>query len=191
LTPEITTERKFAFKWNPVNPFEPYGQTLGIVGFGEIGKELASRAKAFGMNILYHDQHRPPEELEAELNAQYRELDDLLAESDFVSLHIPHTPATEKLINAESFERMKPTAFIINACRGGVIDEMAMVEALKTGQIAGAGLDVFVKEPLPFDHPLIALSNVVFSPHIGGGAGTGRADQRDQLHALITEVLQE
>jgi len=189
LTPEITTERSFAFKWNPVTPVEPYGQTLGIVGFGEIGKELATRAKAFGMKILYHDQYRPPADVEAELNAEYRDLDGLLAESDFISLHIPHTPATEKLINAESFKKMKSTAFIINACRGGVIDEMAMVEALKSGEIAGAGLDVFVKEPLPYDHPLTTLDNVVLSPHTGGGAGTGRADQRAQLHALISDLL--
>jgi len=188
LTPEITTERSFAFKWNPVTPVEPYGQTLGIVGFGEIGKELATRAKAFGMNILYHDQYRPPADIEAEFNAEYRDLDALFMESDFISLHIPHTPATEKLINAAAFKKMKSTAYLLNACRGGVVDEMAMVEALKSGEIAGAGLDVFVKEPLPFDHPLVALDNVVLSPHIGGGAGTGRADQRDQLHALISEL---
>ena len=173
LTPEVTSERSFAFKWLPVTPREPYGQTLGIVGFGEIGKELAARAHAFGMRILYFDQRTAPQELERELGAEYADLDDLLAEADFVSLHIPHTPQTEKLINAERFKRMKPTAYLLNACRGGVIDENAMVEALRTGEIAGAGLDVFVEEPLPHNHPLTQLENVVLSPHIGGGAGTG------------------
>ena len=188
LVPEVTSERSFAFKWIPVTPVEPYGQTLGIVGFGEIGKELATRAKAFGMHILYHDQYRPPADIEAELGAEYRELDALLSESDFISLHVPHTPKTEKMIDAAAFKRMKPSAYILNACRGGVIDEDAMVVALKSGEIAGAGLDVFVKEPVPYDHPLLELSNVVLSPHIGGGAGTGRADQRQRLHALIGEL---
>ena len=188
LTPELTTERSFAFKWLPVTPFEPYGKTLGIVGFGEIGKELCVRARAFGMNVIYFDQSRPPEELEAELGAEYRAMDDLLAESDFVSLHIPHTPATEKLMGKAQFERMKKTAFVINACRGGVIDQDAMVEALASGDIAGAGLDVFVNEPLEHDHPLTKLDRVILSPHIGGGAGTGRADQRDALHRLIRSL---
>ena len=189
LTPEITTERSFAFKWLPVTPFEPYGQTLGIVGFGEIGKELCVRARAFGMKVIYFDMNRPPADLEAELGAEYRSLDDLLTESDFISLHIPHTPATEKLIGKDAFARMKKTAYLINCCRGGVIDEEAMVDALRTGEIAGAGLDVFVKEPLEHDHPLTKLDNVILSPHIGGGAGTGRADQRDAIHRLIGELV--
>lgn len=188
LTPEITTERSFAFKWLPVKPFEPYGKTLGIVGFGEIGKELCVRARAFGMRVLYFDMNRPPADLEAELGAEFRTLDDLLAESDFISLHIPHTPATEKLIGKDQFARMKNTAFLINCCRGGVIDEEAMVDALKTGEIAGAGLDVFVKEPLEYDHPLTKLDNVILSPHIGGGAGTGRMDQREAVQRLIRSV---
>ena len=188
LTPEITTERSFAFKWLPVKPIEPYGQTLGIVGFGEIGKELCVRARAFGMKVIYFDMNRPPAELESELGAEFRSLDDLLAESDFISLHIPHTPATEKLIGKEQFARMKRTAYLINCCRGGVIDEDAMVDALEAGDIAGAGLDVFVKEPLAHDHPLTKLDNVILSPHIGGGAGTGRADQRQAVQQLINEL---
>jgi len=189
LTPEITSERSFAFKWIPVTPVEPYGQTLGIVGFGEIGKELAVRARAFGMRVLYFDARRPPTDLERELGAEYAELDDLLAASDFISLHIPHTPSTEKLIDAKRFRLMKPNAVLINACRGGVVDEEAMVDALKRGEIAGAGLDVFVYEPLPHDHPLAAMDNVVLSPHIGGGAGTGRADQREKVRTLLEKTL--
>jgi D-3-phosphoglycerate dehydrogenase / 2-oxoglutarate reductase len=188
LTPKATSERSFAFKWIPVNPLEAYGKSLGIVGFGEIGKELAARAKAFGMQVLYFDQQEAPEEIEAELGAQYEELDALLASSDFISLHIPHTPATDKLIDADRFRLMKPTAFLLNACRGGVIDEEAMVDALKTGRIAGAGLDVFIEEPLPLDHPLTQLENVVLTPHIGGGSGTGRADQKRRLQELISKA---
>jgi phosphoglycerate dehydrogenase-like enzyme len=185
LTPEITSERSFAFKWIPVTPFELHQQTLGIVGFGEIGKELAVRARSFDMTVLYFDQRRPPADLEKKLGVEYAELDDLLAASDFISLHIPHTPATEGLISAERFRAMKPSAYLINACRGGVIDEEAMVDALRTGEIAGAGLDVFVYEPLPHDHPLTQMENVILSPHIGGGAGTGRADQRERIRSLI------
>ncbi len=188
MSPEVTSERSFAFKWMPVQTGEVYGKVLGIVGFGEIGKELAARAKGFGMRILYFDQQEAPEEIEAELGAQYEDLDALLVSSDFISLHIPHTPATEKLINADLFRRMKPTAFLLNACRGGVVDEEAMVDALKTGRIAGAGLDVFVEEPLPYDHPLTQLENVVLTPHIGGGSGTGRADQKRRLRELISKV---
>jgi len=186
LTPETTAERSFAFKWLPVAPFELNEKTMGIVGFGEIGKELAVRARAFGMHVLYFDQRRPPAEFERELAVEYAEIDDLLARSDFVSLHVPHTPTTERLIDADRLRTMKPTAYLINACRGGVIDEDAMAAALKTGEIAGAGLDVFVREPLPHDHPLTELENVVLSPHIGGGSGMGRADQREKVRALIT-----
>ena len=185
LAPEITSERSFAFKWIPVTPFEPYGKTLGIVGFGEIGKELSVRARAFGMDVRYFDARRAPLVVERELGVEYADLDELVSSSDFISLHIPHTPATEKLMSAERLARMKPSAFLINACRGGVVDEAALVEALRQHRIAGAGLDVFVREPLPYDHPLIALDNVILTPHIGGGAGTGRADQREKVRSLV------
>ena len=159
------------------------------MGFGEIGKELASRANAFGMRILYHDMRRVPVEIEQDLNAKYCELDDLVAEADFISLHIPHTSASEKLIGGSQFERMKHTAFLINACRGGAVDEEALIDALREKKIAGAGLDVFVKEPLSFDHPLTKFDNVILTPHIGGGSGNGRADMRRRVRLLIRGVL--
>jgi len=189
LTPAVTSERSFAFKWLPVNPFELYGKTLGIVGFGEIGKELASRANTFGMRILYHDMRRAPAKIEQDLNAEYCELDDLVTEADFISLHIPHTSASEKLIGGPQFERMKHTAFLINACRGGVVDEEALIDALRKKKIAGAGLDVFVKEPLSYDHPLTKFDNVILTPHTGGGSGNGRVDQKKRVQALIRSVL--
>jgi len=189
LTPKVTSERSFAFKWLPVSPFEPYGKRLGIVGLGEIGRELSQRALAFGMKVIYFDQQRLPEQWERALTVAYRPLQELLSESDFASLHIPHTPQTDKLMSQAQFACMKKTAYLINACRGGVIDELALVEALRSGQIAGAGLDVFVEEPLPHDHPLTQLDNVVLSPHIGGGAGTGRADQKRQVRELIEKQL--
>ena len=189
LVPQRTTERKFAFKWLPVTPTEVYGKILGIIGFGEIGKELAARARAFGMEILYWSRSRAPLELEQELGACYCPLKELLERSDFVSLHVPHTEETEKLIDGARLARMKSTAFLINTARGGVVDETALVEALRSGRIAGAGLDVFVQEPLPVSHPLTELENVILTPHIGGGSGMGRADQRNRVRKLIFHQL--
>jgi glyoxylate reductase len=141
-------------------------KTLGVVGFGRIGQALARRARGFDMKIIYHDVYRPPAEVERELGAEFRELDDLLAEADFVSLHTNLSPETHHLINAERLKRMKPTAVVVNSSRGPVIDESALAEALRTGEIFAAGLDVFEKEPDV--HPeLLELDNVVIIPHLG------------------------
>lgn len=189
LEPAVTAERSFAFKWLPVKPFEVFEKTLGIIGYGEIGMELTTRARGFGMNVIYNKRTRLDQDTETSLGVSYRSLDDLVAESDFISLHSPHTPETDKLLGRKQFEMMKSTAFVINTARGGEIDEEALVNALKTGQIAGAGLDVFVEEPVPYDHPLLSLDNVVTSPHIGGGSGTGRVDAVRRVKAVIETVL--
>ena len=192
LVPAVTSERSFAFKWLPLEVFEVYGKTLGIIGFGEIGKELAVRAAGFGINVLYYDIHAPfTNEFEQMLRAgPCAGLPELLGVSDFISLHVPHTPATDKLLGRDEFRVMQPTAYVINAARGGEIDEEALVWALQNGEIAGAGLDVFVEEPVPYDNPLLKLDNVVLSPHIGGGAGTGRAVQAQELSRLIMETME-
>jgi phosphoglycerate dehydrogenase-like enzyme len=191
LTPAVTSERSFAFKWVPLEVFELFGNTLGIIGFGEIGKELAVRGAAFGMNVLYYDTRAPlSKEFEQTLGARHcSSLKELLGASDFISLHVPHTKETDKLLGEDEFRAMKPTAYVVNAARGGEINEEALVWALKNGEIAGAGLDVFVEEPVPFDHPLLELDNVVLSPHIGGGAGTGRAVLAKELKRLIRETI--
>ena len=191
LIPAVTSERSFAFKWLPLQVLEVYGKTLGIIGFGEIGKELTVRALGFGMNVLYYDIHASfANEFEQMTGARpCAGLQELLGASDFISLHVPHTPATDKLLGKDEFRAMQPTAFVINAARGGEIDEEALVWALKNGEIGGAGLDVFVKEPVPYDHPLLKLDNVVLSPHIGGGAGTGRAVLARELSRLIIETI--
>ena len=140
--------------------------TLGIVGFGRIGQALARRARGFAMRVLYYDMYRPPAEVELELGAEYRELEDLLRESDFVSLHTNLTPQTRHLINADRLAMMKPTSVLVNTSRGPVIDEQALARALKQGQIFAAGLDVFEREPDV--HPgLLACDNVVLIPHLG------------------------
>jgi len=143
-----------------------YGKTLGVVGLGRIGYEVAERARAFGMKILYYDVERKSE-AEISLGAQYVDLETLLRESDFVSLHIPLTSRTRGMIGERELKLMKPTAYIINTSRGAVIDEDALCRALREGWIAGAGLDVFVSEPLPLDSPFIGMENVVLTPHIG------------------------
>ena len=146
--------------------FEVYGSTIGIVGMGNIGKEVAKRARGFEMPILYHNRKRD-EGAEAELGASYRTLPDLLAEADFVTLNVPMTPATRHMIGREQLRQMRPTAYLINVARGGVVDHDALLEALQEGWIAGAALDVTEPEPLPRDHPLLKLENLVIAPHLG------------------------
>ena len=146
-----------------------HGKTLGVVGFGRIGRAMARRALGFGMRVLYQDTVAADAATERELNASQVDLAALLSESDFVSLHTPLIPETRHLLNRETLRAMKRTAYLINAARGPVVDEAALVEALREGWIAGAGLDVFEEEPKV--HPgLIGLTNVVLAPHIGSGS---------------------
>jgi glyoxylate reductase len=159
-------------------------KTLGIVGFGRIGHAMARRARGFGMKVIYFDVFRPPPELELELEAEYRELDQLLQEADFVTLHTNLAPETHHLINAERLQRMKPTAVLVNTSRGPVIDEAALAEALKTGEIFAAGLDVFENEPDV--HPgLLEADNAVIIPHLGSAT----VDTRHAMGMLAAENL--
>jgi lactate dehydrogenase-like 2-hydroxyacid dehydrogenase len=156
--------------WGPTHMLgaELGGKTLGLVGFGRIAQATARKAvAAFGMKVIYYSRSAAPPEVEAQYGASRRlELDDLLAESDVVSLHCPATPETHRLIGAERLARMKPTAFLINTARGAVVDEAALAQALSQRVIAGAGLDVYDQEPIV--HPaLLALENVVLLPHLG------------------------
>jgi len=150
-----------------------WGKTLGIVGFGRIGQAMARRAAGFGMNVIYNGRKRVVEEIEKELRAEYREMNALLAESDFISLHVPLTADTRQLFDAPKFFRMKPTAYLINTSRGPVVDEAALVHALESKKIAGAGLDVFEQEPFVF--PGLKRPNVVLAPHLGSASTETRA----------------
>ncbi len=145
-----------------------WGKTLGILGFGRIGRGVARRAGGFLMKVIYHDAVRAPEALEKELHAEYREFNRLLAESDFVSVHVPLLAETRRLLSTAQFSRMKPTAFVINTSRGPVVDEAALVQALEGGKIAGAALDVFENEPAI--HPGLKRPNVVLAPHIASAS---------------------
>lgn len=159
-----------------------HGKVLGVVGFGRIGQAVARRGKGFGMAVRYQDPFRPPPETERELGAEYRELDELLAESDFVSIHVALTPETRHLFDRERFRRMKPTAVLVNTSRGPVIDEGALVEALREGDLFAAGLDVFEKEPEV--HPgLLELGNAVVIPHLGSAT----VETRDAMGFLAVE----
>jgi glyoxylate reductase len=145
-----------------------WGKTLGLVGFGRIGRAMARRASGFKMKVLYTDVARVSEEIEKELNAEYRDMDTLLAQSDFVSVHVPLLAETQGLFTTTKFERMKPTAFFINTARGSVVDEAALVHALETKKIAGAALDVYEKEP--FIHAGLRRPNVVLAPHLASAS---------------------
>ena len=145
-----------------------WGKTLGIVGFGRIGQAVARRALGFNMKVIYNSRKRAAEDIEKQLNAEFRDMNALLAESDFVSLHVPLNADTRALFDAPKFFRMKPTAFLINTSRGPVVDEAALVHALESGKIAGAGLDVFEQEP--FVHVGLKRSDVVLAPHLGSAS---------------------
>ena len=152
-----------------------WGKTLGIIGFGRIGQEVARRASGFKMKILYHNRKRAPIEKEREFRATYVDFDSLLRESDFVSLHVPLTTETRHLVNREALGKMKPTAYLVNTTRGPVVDEAALAEALEKREIAGAGLDVFEREPQVLPE-LLPLANVVLTPHIGSGSTETRTN---------------
>ncbi|MGH9573061.1 MAG: 2-hydroxyacid dehydrogenase [Candidatus Acidiferrales bacterium] len=143
-----------------------WGKTLGIIGLGRIGREMARRSLGFKMRVLYFSQNRAPEAVEKELHAEFAPMERLLRESDFVSLHVPLLPSTRHLISGDSIAKMKPTAYLINTARGPVVDEAALVHALETAKIAGAALDVYEQEPKV--HPgLLSRKDDVLAPHIG------------------------
>lgn len=150
-----------------------YGATLGVVGAGRIGSAVARRAAAFDMRVLYHNR-RPSPELEAATGAQYRALDDLLREADFVVVLVPLTPETRGMFGAREFALMKPTSVFVNVARGPIVKELELADALAQGRPGAAGLDVFEREPIGADHPLLRLPNVTAVPHIGSATVTTR-----------------
>jgi glyoxylate reductase len=152
-----------------------HGATLGLIGVGRIGRGVAHRARGFNMRVLYYDPQPLPPDAERDLGAQRVDMGRLLSESDFISVHVPLTPETQHLLSTAQFAQMKPTAILINTSRGPVVDEAALVEALKAKKISGAGLDVYEREPAV--HPgLIALQNVVLAPHIASATVRTRSE---------------
>jgi glyoxylate reductase len=158
-----------------------WGKTLGLVGFGRIGRAMARRAAGFQMKVLYCDAIRAPLDVERELKAEYRDFNTVLAEADFVSVHVPLLADTRGLFDAAKFYKMKPTAFLINTSRGPVVDEAALVHALESGKLAGAALDVYENEP--FIHPGLKRANVVLAPHIASAS----LETRTKMASIATE----
>jgi len=165
-----------------------WGKTLGIVGFGRIGQAMARRALGFQMKVIYTDAVKAAADITESLKAEYREMNALLAESDFISLHVPLTPETRGLFDAPKFYRMKPTAFLINTARGPVVDEAALVAALEAKKIAGAALDVFENEP--FIHPGLKRPNVVLAPHLASASLETRTKMAVMAAKNVTALFQ-
>jgi D-3-phosphoglycerate dehydrogenase / 2-oxoglutarate reductase len=149
-------------------PFDLYGKTVLIVGFGRIGTRTAKRCLAMEMQVLVYDPYKPEADIEAAGCEQVGDLDEALPRADFVSIHCPKTPETVGMFNAARLQWMKPAAYLINTARGGLVDEKALHDALVSGRLAGAGLDVFEQEPPPAGHSLFGLPNVILAPHVAG-----------------------
>src|SRR5215471_4406022 len=165
-----------------------WGKTLGIVGFGRIGRAMARRASGFQMKVIYTDAVHATAEVEKELHAEYRDMNVVLAEADFISVHTPLLPETHGLFNAAKFERMKRTAYLINTSRGPVVNESDLVAALESGEIAGAALDVFEKEPVI--HPGLRRANVVLAPHIASASLETRTKMACMAAESVVALLQ-
>ena len=192
IEPFVTSQKHHYFQWMQIPDLKELdGMTLGLFGFGSIGQEIAKRAKAFNMNIIYYKRHQLEIRMEKYFDVTYVSKDDLFMQSDFVIIVVPLTPDTEKIVGEKEFNLMKPSAYFINVCRGGVIDETALVNAVKTGKIIGAGLDVYIEEPVPYDHPFLQLENVTLTPHIAGGKGGGRLRQIQSIFDNIYNYFNE
>jgi len=164
------------------------GATIGIIGLGEIGREIAIRAKAFAMNILYHQRTRAPESEERELGARYVSLPLLLAESDWIVPQLPTLPSTRDIIGRAEFAQMKRGAFLVNVANAPIINRDALIEALRSGQIAGAALDIHYKEPVPEDDELLSFDNLILTPRM---AGSPRFNGLKDFEELITGLARE
>jgi glyoxylate reductase len=170
---------------NLLHGYDVFGSTLGIIGMGNIGKQVARRAKGFDMRVLYHNRRRDLA-AEAELGVTYASLPELLQQSDFVTLNVPLTPETRYMIGREQLRMMKPSAVLVNVARGGVVDHDALVEALREKWIYCAALDVTEPEPLPRDHPLLNMDNVVIAPHLGSAT---RQTRRRMAQRAVDNLL--
>ena len=164
--------------WRPWGPevlcgVDVYGATLGLIGFGRIGKAMARRAAGFNMNVLYYEPRQKSENANI-TNASYVSLEELLTRSDFISLHPYLSASTKGMIGSNEFAKMKKGSILVNTARGAIVDHDALLNALRTGQIAGAALDVFDPEPIPMNHPLLKMPNVIITPHIASSTTATR-----------------
>jgi len=170
-------------------PFDLFGKTILIIGFGRIGSRTAKRCLAMEMNVMVFDPYKPAADIKAAGCEPVADLDAALPRADFVSIHCPKTPETIGMFNADRLKRMKPKAFLINTARGGIVDEAALHAALSSGKLAGAGLDVFEQEPPPAGHALFALPNVIMAPHVAGVTVEAVDRMSEQTARNILSVL--
>jgi len=189
-TGEVSTR----FNWGEVHGIRVLeGSTLGLVGFGEIAREVALRATALGMRVVFHQRSALDRALLDPRLAAVEQVgfDELLATSDVVSLHVPGNPATERMMDADAFARMRPGAFLVNMARGSIVDEAALEAALRSGHLAAAGLDVHREEPIPLDCGLLGLDEVVLSPHVAGGSASFVLSEVEDLVRTLDDHLRE
>ena len=178
--------------WNapifPTLPTQVEGSVLGILGFGRIGKRVCKKMQGMGMEVIYYDAFRASPEVEAEYGVTYKSFDEVVAEADCLTLHMPFTPENHHIINADVFAKMKPEAYLVNAARGPIVDEEALYEALVSGQIKGAGLDVFENEPHPLEK-LLTLDNITMTPHVASGTWKTRVGMANEGLSGVAAVL--
>ena len=175
---------------DPSNLMEINGKVVGIIGFGFAGQAVARRLRGFDVRTIYHTRSEVDGDVREELGAEPTSLEQLLQESDFVTLHVPLTPLTRGMIGEQQLAMMKPSSFLINTSRGPVVDQDALYQVLKDGGIAGAGLDVFDVEPLVADHPLLELKNIIFTPHMAGSSAEGAVRSVRFAYDNVRRVLQ-
>jgi lactate dehydrogenase-like 2-hydroxyacid dehydrogenase len=190
-----TDEDTFAYNWSGRDNVEGlWRKTIGILGFGEIGAELARRLQGWDVRLLYHKRRRLPQSVEQELGLTYVDTEALLRESDYLNNLLPYFPATDMLINADYFNTMKKGAFVVSCGSGSVIDEAALAKAVTTGKLGGAALDTFEWEPIKADNPLIAAAhagyNILLTPHTAAGASAAAARERSGDYTNILNHLQ-
>ena len=186
-----TREGNWKVAWSPTSFLgdDVWGATIGLVGMGRIGQAVARRCRGLNMRVLYYDLARATPEVEREFGVEYRPFDELLAESDFVSLHVNLTEQTRGLIGEAQLKRMKPTSHLLNTARGPVVDEAALARALDEGWIRGAGLDVFAKEPLAADHPLVRSRKAVLLPHVASATHATRGKMSEISAKNLIRIL--
>jgi glyoxylate reductase len=190
---ELVTRKRWKYGWDPhlLLGSDVHSMTIGIVGLGRIGSAVARRAKGFDMEIIYHNQHNRNIQMEEQLGAKHVDMDELIGESDFLSLHCSLNSESYHLINETNLRRMKNDSYIINTARGQIIKEAHLIRALKQRWIAGAGLDVFEKEPLSPNNPLLKMKNVVLSPHIGSATLLTRTKMAEVSAKNLLNVLNQ
>jgi phosphoglycerate dehydrogenase-like enzyme len=187
-----TSTKSGGWEQMSIKPAELKGKVWGIIGFGRIGQAVAERLKPFGLSrIIYHDTYRPKPSVEQEFGVEYTEMTNILSQSDIISLHAPLTEATCAMINEDTLNSMKPSAYLINVARAELVDEKALAEAIMKGKIAGAGIDVFSEEPVTMNNPLLVVESerLLFSPHVAGVTDEAAGRIINMAAANIARVL--